>query len=549
MSTASATNNSIAWPPPPPPPATAPSSSSSSRRGVVIPAINVPLSEMAGLQKQRQTQQRQRIVPPADYAAAAAVDYRERIFSSAAMAATATSSATGSDAGISDLLDDADFPADAGIDRDELVALASQRATPLRLADMYKYGTSRDLSQRLRNAQFLHRELPIRIAQRTVDLLTLPYGLSEATPVKQVAGIYLGYLKSLNEMPAPTTAEEEEAFTDMLHSFVLDRTSVPLWIARGVASWRGGRKTEDLEAERLQEMEDALYRFFTARVGLRFLIEHHVLSSPRESAQKLVNATHMFPEDAAKDKTAEISGCIQSHIDLVKETRKVADHVTNQTKEFFGMCPPIEIVDCVSPEDNPENFTHVPHHLHYMLAELIKNACRATVQQYLNDELHGRVHNSGSGEGDKTKPTTSEDKKLSPIRVIIVKGDEDVTIKIADKGGGIPRSKMVRIWKFGHSCSRDTKESDADFGTDEVTGARIGGFGLPMARIYARYFGGELNLKSVEGYGVGTFQLRRLYFWVTFLVYFLEVNVPFSLFSLFIVPTKRRVFAFATIRR
>ena len=28
------------------------------------------------------------------------------------------------------------------------------------------------------------------------------------------------------------------------------------------------------------------------------------------------------------------------------------------------------------------------------------------------------------------------------------------------------------------------------------------GFGLPLARIYARYFGGDLTLKSMEGHGV-----------------------------------------------
>ena len=31
------------------------------------------------------------------------------------------------------------------------------------------------------------------------------------------------------------------------------------------------------------------------------------------------------------------------------------------------------------------------------------------------------------------------------------------------------------------------------------------GFGLPLARVYARYFGGDLTLKSMEGYGVDVY--------------------------------------------
>jgi hypothetical protein len=102
------------------------------------------------------------------------------------------------------------------------------------------------------------------------------------------------------------------------------------------------------------------------------------------------------------------------------------------------------------------------------------------------------------------------DEELAPIRVVISKGSEDVTIKVADKGGGIPRSKMTTIWKFAHSTAGE-EESSSEFGVDEVTGTKIRGFGLPLARIYARYLGGELTLKSMEGYGLDAYlQLPRL---------------------------------------
>jgi pyruvate dehydrogenase kinase 2/3/4 len=447
---------------------------------------------------------------------------------------------------------DADFLRQVDIDPKQLLALASQKPTPLRLADMYKYGNSVDVQQRLRNAQFLHREMPIRIAQRVVDLLTLPYGLSEARPIRQVAEIYCRYLQRFQAMPCPRTTAEEDAFTDMLQAFVLDRSSIPVSIARGVSAWRShqqrlsgaeGRQDEakdgvvtpeEAEEEarmegRLSEMDDALYRFFTARVGLRFLTEHHVLSSRRPECQELRKVTHLFPDETTGAGIGAISGstasqptelgCIQSDCNLVEEARRVSDLVMKQTTEYYGMCPRIEIVDCQQPnncEDDDEDggsasasstsdpFTYVTHHLHYMLAELLKNSCRATVQQYLHatrEEGNGLTGHHHSGEIPK----------LHPIKVIITKGEEDVTIKVADRGGGIPRSWMDHIWKFGHSHHSDPQESHAEFGTSEGAGARIRGFGLPLARIYARYFGGELNLKSMEGYGVDAYlHLPRL---------------------------------------
>jgi pyruvate dehydrogenase kinase 2/3/4 len=35
-----------------------------------------------------------------------------------------------------------------------------------------------------------------------------------------------------------------------------------------------------------------------------------------------------------------------------------------------------------------------------------------------------------------------------PIKVIVVEGKEDITIKISDEGGGIPRSAIPLIWTY-----------------------------------------------------------------------------------------------------
>lgn len=362
------------------------------------------------------------------------------------------------------------------VDMDSLQELASRNPIPLRLNDMYRYAVMRDPQQRLRNAQFLHKELPIRIAQRAVDLLTLPHGLNQSTPIRNVAHIYLRYLNLFENFPSPTTMEEEEDFTEMLTGIMLDRTSIPMDIARGIHSWHDERR-EDLDPIQTQEMEDALYRFFTARVGLRFLTEHHILSSPTAHKNALRN------DKRHANHHSEHDGCIQTDCSPVEEISRMAEKVTRQTKEYYGICPKIEISSIATTDQS--NFTYVPHHLQYMLAELLKNSCRATVRTHLSRGL-----------------STAQD-EMPEIRVVVVHGAEDVTIKVCDRGGGVPRSTMKQIWKFAHSTREE--EGQSEFGTDDITGGHIRGFGLPLCRIYARYFGGDLTLKSMEGYGLDAY--------------------------------------------
>lgn len=132
-------------------------------------------------------------------------------------------------------------------------------------------------------------------------------------------------------------------------------------------------------------------------------------------------------------------------------------------------------------------FTYVPSHISYMLLELLKNSMRATV------ETHGID-------------------KMPPIRIIIADGEnnEDVVIKVSDEGGGIRRSNMHRIWSYLFTTADHRildKMLGSQEGTDNVrdfdTASPLAGlgYGLPISRNYARYFGGELVIMSMEGYG------------------------------------------------
>ena len=286
------------------------------------------------------------------------------------------------------------------VSMDELLALASCHPTPLSLADMYRYGdkplasSKRGNEQfvdivRLRNAQFLHRELPIRIAQRAIDLLTLPHGLNRTREVQSIANTYLKYLQSLRDIPCPTNVKSENEFTNALKNFILDRHSIPMAISRGLQSLNDERKAP-VDDRRLAEMEEALSRFFTARVGLRFLVEHHVLTGNDENSDDLYKQQlelegwlELLSDDTITSKTLASSdsrGCIQQNCDPIKEVKRTVARVTKLCRESYGIVPDIQIVNCTV-ENSDVPFTYVPHHLRYMLAELLKNSCRATVKR------------------------------------------------------------------------------------------------------------------------------------------------------------------------
>ncbi len=93
-----------------------------------------------------------------------------------------------------------------------------------------------------------------------------------------------------------------------------------------------------------------------------------------------------------------------------------------------------------------------------------------------------------------------------------------MVIKISDEGGGISRSNVKRIWSYLYTTANKsvleemlgTKSEDVkDFGTSTPLAGL--GYGLPIARNYARCLGGELQIMSMEGYGTDSYiHLPRL---------------------------------------
>jgi len=419
-------------------------------------------------------------------------------------------------------------PDDVDVIKSYIDDLMEKKTSPLSLSIMYKYSCSRSFS-RLANAQHLHREIPIRIAHRLSELQTLPYGLAETESIKKIIDTYIVYLRNMYYCEIPKTSRQEQKFTEMLRTMVLDRHSIPNALYFGLASLKDQRR-EGLSDIQMQILEQDISRFMMARVGLRFLTEHHVLSSPDRHLSKEFRKQQAYLRQSDDEDNDEFfNGAISNRCDPIEEVRRVVNQVREDCISSMGMAPEIQVIDCCDNDANSGNFTYVPTHFHYMIAELLINSCRALVTHHRDGlkneqpkmEMGSLDHSMQKLNGSSNSSVSELESILPPIQVIITIGAEDCSIKIADRGGGVPRSACNNIWTFAHSTmesltksesSRNTHDYDNDNGEDSkefdknvFTNTLGRSFGLPMAKIYAQYFGGDLTIKSMEGFGVDAY--------------------------------------------
>jgi len=92
--------------------------------------------------------------------------------------------------------------------------------------------------------------------------------------VISVIGWYKEYFDRIAAVPYPKNADDEQAFTDLLRYILQDNSAVIETTSRGVIQVRAIKKGFSLEDQKL--VDKALSRFYLSRIGLRFLIEHHI---------------------------------------------------------------------------------------------------------------------------------------------------------------------------------------------------------------------------------------------------------------------------------
>ena len=117
---------------------------------------------------------------------------------------------------------------------DDIYRGSFRNQTGVSLKYMMDFGNHPRDQQLLFSAQFLHKELPIRLAHRVAELENLPFGLSTKPQVLTVRDWYVESFEDIREMKEINSMEREEKFTELLSSVMKRHNDVVPMIARGV---------------------------------------------------------------------------------------------------------------------------------------------------------------------------------------------------------------------------------------------------------------------------------------------------------------------------
>jgi len=314
----------------------------------------------------------------------------------------------------------------------------------------------------IQNARWVVEEIPIRLAHRLRDFHRLPYVMLSCESLGHVHNTYLNSFDRLSAFPEIKTEDQALLFCTELRAALRQHRDIVMRMKHGVAELRSFDGMQ-------HSLAAFLSKLFVTRIGNRVLAEHFLAWSDKSESDGIV-----------------------SECRLARVIGEVAGSVRRLVTECYGHCPDIRVegqLDTVIPI--------IPEHLEYITREIIKNAVRATVD---------------ANPGETSFPV---------VTIGIYQGKYDVLIKVSDRGGGFDKKVAKRIWDYGFTTARDLEKEKAAPGSSPILQAeeidkqklQIAGFGvgLPLSRLYARYFGGDVHMSQMYGHGTDVFiNLNRL---------------------------------------
>jgi len=337
--------------------------------------------------------------------------------------------------------------------RPAIEKFSAYNPSPLSLDAMMQFGAQEQACAK-KSFLFLRKELPVRLANIMKELSLLPDDLRRTSSVQLLDNWYQqSFLEMINfESSDPSDQATLDDFTETLNVIRTRHAEVVETMAQGVIDLKDARGIDHVMEHNIQYFLD---RFYISRISIRMLINQHTILF----GNQVQHPRHI--------------GAIDPSCDVISIVKDAYENAKYLCEHYYAGAPDLKIFtkDAI----RAEKFIHLPYvpsHLYHILFELFKNALRAVVEH----------HDDGS----------SDD--FPAVQAMVVKAGEDLTIKISDEGGGIPRSQIDLLFNYMYS----TAPKPGVGGQAPIAGY---GYGLPLSRLYARYFQGDLVLNSVEGFG------------------------------------------------
>jgi hypothetical protein len=123
---------------------------------------------------------------------------------------------------------------------------ASLGSRPPSLRQILDFGSSRDPRRLIKSAQYLQRELPIRLATCLDCYYKLPFLVGCNPNLTSINAVYAQAFSKLHKHPPILTAKDEETFSATLSSLIKHHTEVPSLLAAACLECRDLMPMSDL---------------------------------------------------------------------------------------------------------------------------------------------------------------------------------------------------------------------------------------------------------------------------------------------------------------
>lgn len=341
--------------------------------------------------------------------------------------------------------------------RKELDAFAAMEPHPLSVDEILEMGNPKDL------ARFIHSEVPIRYSERIRDIELIP-GWRDSEDLVELYEYHVDVFQNIRLLQKTDDDHYEKLgsmsdphvytnFNDVVLQAQRMGAGIPFQATRAMKLLHDS----DRELYTIEFADKWLDDFLLNWIGTTTLLGQYIACAQGQP-----------------------NGIIDPDLDVSELCKGIASTIQDMCMGIYGRRPHIivESFSAVEADERAPHFSYIPQFLQFVMQEILKNCCRATLDTCPVDKLPKR-------------PTT----------VKVCADEQQVAIRINDRGRGIPFHVGDKIWSYMYSTGSKTKPVRGDYG-DGPTPLVGYGCGLPLSKLYCRYLGGRMRVVSWPGYGV-----------------------------------------------
>ncbi|KAI0085401.1 branched-chain alpha-ketoacid dehydrogenase [Irpex rosettiformis] len=382
---------------------------------------------------------------------------------------------------------------------------ATYPARPVTLSTLLSLGQPLTPQSVLNSVKHVLSEVPRLFGQRVRALEGLPFIVGMNPFIAKTLVAHRKAFQLLATYPPVKSLGDNANFTEQLEILVQTHVNdIPI-MAKGFQ-----------ECSRYmspQQVSDFLDSAIRNRIAVRLLAEQHIALS-----RDLQNPS---------SRTIDHIGVVHMKCSPRSMIKMCGSFVSDLCEATLGSSPEI-VID----GDGDATFAYIPVHLEYILTEILKNSFRASVERH--HKLYG--------------PST--DHPIPPVVLTIASPNSSsphpavLSIRVRDQGGGVSPANIPHIFSYSFTTARSSDDADEIGGPyamqhvggsaaidssmrgasgtgglfSEIVGRGVQtgmgtiaglGYGLPMSRLYAMYFGGSLDFFSLDGWGSDVFVKLR----------------------------------------